>query len=787
MKSFSIAMIALVVTVGATAAQQRSERPDQERIHLRQQIEQLEARSRQLAEQLAAQRADPRVERELRDVEVALSRLHAELQGMAAEARDIAPEMQHLERVLAEQHRVARELEEHNVRETEARTEALQRLREQHVEQAERMHEEAQALADRLHQERTDIEPERALELDRMRAEQTEAMARAQHELQQSADAMHRMSTEQAEAMARVQHDVQRTEAELQRMRAEEARAMNRAQQEMQRDAREQERNREIDRRALEERLDRMRADERVERAREPSRLDFEARLDRLYRDGPRASRARQDPADSLWRAARDQMNRGAYRDAARLFERIHSGERYRESTYRADALYWHAFALNRMGSRENIRQSMELLQQLTREYPAEDRHADTNGLLTTVQVRLAEMGSPNALQQVRAVAVSDEARVAYEQAVQQVEQVRAANLAQQAALVSEQARRVDDVERAIALQSVTATQNGMVLGAALGPDVATYVNWGLPVSRVGSLSPQCARDESEIQLIALNSLVRMDTAAAMPVMREVLARRDECTAPLRQSAMMIVARIRTPEAQRILTEAARNDPDTGVRRSALLYLASRDEPQAVTIAREALDNAQTTEERQWALQALARMRTESAWAIIRDFAGRTDIPTDTRRAAIAMLSGSNDSTNAAFLRSLYGRVGQDRSLKEAILMSSAFRRAGSDPEWLLAIAEDAGEDQRIREFAVTALSRNSDVGTQQFIELYDRMDEKRVKLSILRVLADRADSESAAVDKLISIARTESDADLRKSAVLGLPANDPRARELLLEILRGM
>jgi hypothetical protein len=520
--------------------------------------------------------------------------------------------------------------------------------------------------------------------------------------------------------------------------------------------------------------------------------VDIEGELDRLYRDGPRASWASQDPADSLWRAARDRINRRDYENASRLFARIHTQERYRRSAYRADALYWNAFALNRLGTRDAVRESLELLGRLIREYPEDSRHADTNGLLTTVQVRLAEMGNLDARQQVRATAV-DEVRVAAN--VESAIRADAARAAEIAVAVPPGDVRIEPGQnRVTQLDAIVTTvqtpyrnvqvANGVVLGSA---DDARIVTWGLPANRLSTLSPQCARDESEIQLIALNSLVRMDTAAAMPVLREVMARRDGCSAPLRQSAMTIIARVPNPEAERILTETARSDPDTGVRRTALVYLSSRNEEQAVGIAAEALRSAGDADEQQWALQALARMRTDRAWSVVRDYAARSDLPPDTRRSAIAILSGSNDTTNTAFLRGLYGRVGDDRQLKEAILMSSAFRRGAVDPEWLFTIAQDANEEDRIREYAVMALSRNDGVGTPRFVTLYDRSEDKRIKLALLRVLSDRAESETVAVDKLISIARTEVDTDLRKTAVLGLPANDPRARELLLEILRGM
>src|SRR6266540_6998971 len=51
-----------------------------------------------------------------------------------------------------------------------------------------------------------------------------------------------------------------------------------------------------------------------------------------------------QDPADSLWRAARRALNRGEYAGAADLFVEI--TRRYPSSSRAADAPYWAAFAL---------------------------------------------------------------------------------------------------------------------------------------------------------------------------------------------------------------------------------------------------------------------------------------------------------------------------------------------------------------------------------------------------------------------------------------------------------
>jgi hypothetical protein len=464
--------------------------------------------------------------------------------------------------------------------------------------------------------------------------------------------------------------------------------------------------------------------------------------LDRLYGPGPRAA-VGQDPADSLYRAGREAMNRKDYPQAARLFGRIREESRFARSQYRAESYYWQAFALARVDTEDALRQAQAVLGELVRQYPADRRHSDA-----TAQVRLAQMGNSSAAQKVRTMALEPPGYVAGV-----AEGVRAA------------------AEAAVAAAS----------------DVAWTVPPGVGVRGNGARQrAQCPGDDSEIRLIALNALVRMDTAAAMPVLSDVMARRDACAASLRASALIVVARVRTGESENLLYEAARSDPDLDVRRTALVHLSSRSPDRAVGIVETDLRSAQDARTQEWALSTLSRMRTERAWAAIRDYAANPANSVESRRRAIGALGQSNDSTSTRFLRDLYTRVGNERQLKEAILLSSAFRRSGMDPDWLYAIAQNDGEDARLREYAVTTLGRRRDVSVDRIVNLYDRNTEKRVKSAAVSVLVDRSKTETSAADKLIDIARNESDPDIRKRAIMGLASsNDPRARELLIEILR--
>jgi HEAT repeats len=483
----------------------------------------------------------------------------------------------------------------------------------------------------------------------------------------------------------------------------------------------------------------------------ESSASEFRTSLDRLYGDGPRAATVQQDPADSVYRAAREALNRKNYELAARLFSRLRDESRFSRSAYRADAYYWQAFALSSAGSEESLRQAQSVLDQLVRQYPASQRHKDTSGLMTTVQVRLAQLGSRNAARQIRTLAIEP---VAVAEAID-------------------------------ATQAVIATQAQVRADVRANAELQWALAAGVPVS-IRQRNAQCPDDDSEIRLIALNALVRMDTAAAMPVLRDVMSRRDECAAALRQSSLIVVSRIKTSDAENLLFEAARNDPEPGVRRTALMHLSARSPDRAVAIAEDSLRSAQDQEGQEWALSTLARMRNDRAWQVIRNYAAASTNSVEARRRAIGAIGQSSDSANTAFLRDLYGRVGNERQLKEAILMSSAFRRTGMDADWLFRVAQDNAEDARLREYAVSALGRRRDVPIDRFVTLYDRSTDKRVRNATVNVLVDRSKTESVASDKLIDIARNETDADLRKKAIMGLAAsNDPRARELLIEILR--
>ncbi|HXL87017.1 MAG TPA: outer membrane protein assembly factor BamD, partial [Gemmatimonadaceae bacterium] len=104
----------------------------------------------------------------------------------------------------------------------------------------------------------------------------------------------------------------------------------------------------------------------------------------------PPAPWAIADPADSLYRLAREAMSRGDFKRAAELFHRI--PERYPQSAYAGQALYFEAYSLYRSGGYEELDMARDRLMQLKQRYPSIAKK-DGDPLLTRVCGELAKRG----------------------------------------------------------------------------------------------------------------------------------------------------------------------------------------------------------------------------------------------------------------------------------------------------------------------------------------------------------------------------------------------------------
>lgn len=293
----------------------------------------------------------------------------------------------------------------------------------------------------------------------------------------------------------------------------------------------------------------------------------------------------------------------------------------------------------------------------------------------------------------------------------------------------------------------------------------------------------QCPRNEDEdIRDAALQALLNMDAANAVPILKSIMQKKDACSAPLRRKAVFHISQKRSSETEDMLLDAARNDPDSEVREQAVFWLSQVPTDKALTAIEQILNTSSNRAIQERAIFALSQHRSARAGQILRAWASSNDRPAELREKAIFHLSQHRDPENGRFLRELYGRL-TDAKLKEQVIFAMSQRRGEGSERWLMDIALNQSEDTETRKKALFWAGQSRAVPVNDLITLYDRMADVEMKKQLIFVYSQRR--ESAVVDKMIDIARNERNTELRKQAIFWLgQSKDPRAVQALADII---
>jgi HEAT repeat protein len=306
-------------------------------------------------------------------------------------------------------------------------------------------------------------------------------------------------------------------------------------------------------------------------------------------------------------------------------------------------------------------------------------------------------------------------------------------------------------------------------------------------VSKAATQNRPCVRDDndSEIRAAAMNALLQMDAEGALPIIKQVLAKRDECSVALREKAVFLLSQKRSSETEDILLEIIKNDPSQSVRGQAVFWMGQVRTDKAAVALEEIATSSRDMDLRMKAIHALHEHGSARAAALLRRLAESAQTPESVREQAIFWLGQRRSQENADFLRSLFTRMskaeGNDDVRKKILFSLSQMRGFGND-RWLLAIALDAANSEDLRGHALWTAGQAGIPGSD-LVALYDRLTDADVKEKLIWVLSESRDR--VATDKLVEIAQKDSDREMRKKALFWLgQKNDPRVRQILVDIL---
>jgi len=422
-----------------------------------------------------------------------------------------------------------------------------------------------------------------------------------------------------------------------------------------------------------------------------------------LSRRAP-AAWAHGDPADSLYRVAREALNRGDYRRAAQLFNDL--TQRYPNSAYAYVSAYYEAFSRYRIGTTEELKAADRALQGIADAAAPRGNSwggdTDVNGLRTRIRGALAMRGDSGA-----------------------------------ADLLEQTARKA---------------------------------------------TSSCDQEDLMVRVEALNALSQMDAAAAMPILRHVLERRDECLVELRRRAVFMLARRGDAEASALLINTAKTDPNVNVRADAISYLPRMAGDGGLAALEDILRGSDDERIQRSAVRAIMASDNPRARSSLRGLLERRDASETLRLQVLEAYSRERSTPeDAAYLRWLYPRSDSER-MKNAIINALARMGGKDNQDWLAALVRNPNESAQLRSAALQRLSR-SDISPTELGRMYDAADSRSMREQLISALASRKEAE--ATDKLIDIAKNSTDFDMRRLAINYLSRkNDPRATKLLMELI---
>ena len=307
--------------------------------------------------------------------------------------------------------------------------------------------------------------------------------------------------------------------------------------------------------------------------------------------------------------------------------------------------------------------------------------------------------------------------------------------------------------------------------------------------SSAASVQSQASKNgdcgDVEMRTAALNALMQMESQTAVPIIKEVLKKRESCSADLRKQAVFILSQHKSSETEAIMIDVIRNDPSRAVREQAVFWMGQVDSDAAASALENIINTSTDDELRGKAIFAISQMNGSRSRAIVRAW------PSHRRRHAGCARRRSSGSARSLRgecrrpsqpVREAEGR--RQRGVRKKVLFSLSQMHGIRQCEVAVGRRHGSLRDGRGARHALWTAGQNG-VSGAELVALYDKLTDAPLKDKLIWVLSESNDR--AASDKLVQIAKKDPDREMRKKAIFWLgQKNDPRIRQILLDIIKG-
>jgi HEAT repeat protein len=401
----------------------------------------------------------------------------------------------------------------------------------------------------------------------------------------------------------------------------------------------------------------------------------------------PRAAWLPQDPADSLYRVARDHLTRGQYRTAAETFRLL--SQKYPTSGYAPDGMYYEAFALYRIGGQNELRAALDVLERQKARFPKVNN--PDPALPTRIRGELATRGDRNAAEAINSAAAN-------------------------------QGQTCNKDDMAIRIEALNALSRMSV-------DSTTPI-----LRRVLS-----RRDECSIQLRrqAITLMAKNPDAATTDLMIDVL--KNDPSMDVRRAALSWLGEVPSERGAAALDEILRSPRDEELHSSALRALASSRNPRAAQSLRTIIERKDVTESlRSRAMEQLTRTDSANAGAYLRSMYPKLE-SRDLQRSALTAIGRMRDPDTQKWMLAFVRDTTQPVQLRRDALSTITRSSTTTIPE-IAALYAQVPELELRTQIISTLASRKEPEAVDQLITIYRATTDTKVKMQIINVLSRRDD-----------------------------------------------
>ncbi|MEZ4414375.1 MAG: HEAT repeat domain-containing protein [Gemmatimonadota bacterium] len=406
-------------------------------------------------------------------------------------------------------------------------------------------------------------------------------------------------------------------------------------------------------------------------------------------------------PGDTLYRRARNALNRREYEVAAASFSDLR--RRYPESAFVADAYYYEAFARYRLGQQDSgtralaaQRQALELLERQAAEHRDAATLSDARALRGRIRAEMARLGDAGARE-----AVVEGAQQACDRSDQEL---RAQALS---ALLNMDARRAAPL-----LREVLTSRDGCsaelraqaVFILAQHPDEET-------VDVLLDLAVRNPDPDPQVREQAIFWLSRVDRPEAVEALLNLVEESDDPR--VLEQAVFALSQHDDPRAAEVLGEyVRRSDLPSEVRGQAIFWMGQKGGSESVGQLRELYDEVGEVELKKAVLFAVSRRPEPGAREFLLEVALDRRAPAEVRKEAVfwASQTGVGPAQLVEILRTT-----DDPEVREAAIFGLSRQPGPEAVDALMDIAR-SDDDPKLREQAIFWLGQMDDPRIADFL-----------------------------------------------------------------------